>query len=432
MNEFAEGNELYNKNESLIDNNSYKNYSLSEREILKCKENSFILIGKTGVGKTALLNVIFGEEIGKVGHTSESETKESNYYCIKKKREEDFIYFCIIDTPGLFDSNGFDADIKQKKDIMELISKEKLKIKGLLFLSNFQNERFDASEQKTIIEYNALFPAKEFWKRIILIFTHYFGDPDGDSKEDIKKRSDLQISEIFKKIMKKTKEVSYPINFKDINKKYINIYSKIKNDKQIKNNDNIREELISCISKYLNLEPMFNKLEIFNFEKYEIDINDLYLYDCNLILYLDSNNNIINRKFKIIRKYDKTNHNINDQKVTYNLQKCEFEENGNLINVNTKKEGLEKILPDFKSKIGGAITFCSIVGLIAFGIFLPYAFPICLITLAGGIIIIKKSRDEQKKIEEDQIKEIIEAEKIIEKIKKELEIIKESESLIGH
>ena len=104
MNEFEEGSELNNIKEPLIDNNSSQNYSLSEEEILKCKENSFILIGKTGVGKTALLNVIVGEEVGKVGYTSESETKESNYYCVKKKLEDDFIYFSIIDTPGLFDT----------------------------------------------------------------------------------------------------------------------------------------------------------------------------------------------------------------------------------------------------------------------------------------------------------------------------------------
>ena len=70
------------KTELLIDRKYLKEYNLKKDEILKCKENGFILIGKTGVGKTSLLNLLYGEDIGKVGHSSFSETKNSNYYCI--------------------------------------------------------------------------------------------------------------------------------------------------------------------------------------------------------------------------------------------------------------------------------------------------------------------------------------------------------------
>ena len=429
MEEFNQKSEL-----DFIDNNlqpliDSKIYSLTDEEILKCKENSFILIGKTGVGKTALLNVIYGEEIGKVGHTSKSETKDSNYYCIKEKIENEFIYFCIIDTPGLYDTNGFDADINQKKNIMKLISKENLKIKGLLFLSNFQNERFDASEQQSLLEYNALFPLKEFWKRIILVFTHYYGDPDGDSKEEILERSNKCLTDIIKRIMLKVDGVSKPINYKDINRQYVNIYSKIKNEKQAKMNDSIRKKLILSISQYLKLSPMFNQLQIFNFEKYEIDLNDEYLYDCDLTIYLDSDNNIINQKLNILNKYKKLDFDRNGQKITFNSQKCIIDENGHLQIINEKKEGIENILPDFKSKIGGAVTLFSVIGLI-FSISFPFTFPICLITLTGGVITIKKSRDEKNKIEQEKIEEIIENQKIKEIIKKELDVIKDSESLI--
>jgi len=418
-----------------IDNNlqpliDSKNYNLNDEEILKCKENSFILIGKTGVGKTALLNVIYGEEIGKVGHTSKSETKDSNYYCIKEKIENEFIYFCIIDTPGLYDTNGLDADINQKKNIMKLISKENLKIKGLLFLSNFQNERFDASEQQSLLEYNALFPLKEFWKRIILVFTHYYGDPDGDSKEEILERSNVCLTNIIKRIMLKVDEVSDPINYKDINRQYVNIYSKIKNEKQAKMNDSIRKELILSMSQYLKLTPMFNQLQIFNFEKYEIDLNDEYLYDCDLTIYLDSNNKIINQKLNIREKYRKLDYDKNGQKITFNSQKCIIDENGHLKIINEKKEGIENIFPDFKSKIGGAVTVCSFIGLL-FSISFPVTFPICLITLAGGVITLKISRDQKNKIEQEKIEEIIENQKINEIIKNELNVIRDSESLIS-
>ena len=100
---------------------------MKKEEILKCKDNGFILIGKTGVGKTSLLNVIYGDEIGKVGHSSKSETKMSNYYCIKEKVNNEIIYFCIIDTPGLYDTHGIDADINQKKRYSKIDIKRKYK-----------------------------------------------------------------------------------------------------------------------------------------------------------------------------------------------------------------------------------------------------------------------------------------------------------------
>ena len=50
---------------------------------------------------------------------------------------------------------------------------------------------------------------------------------------------------------------------------------------------------------------MFSKIQIFYFEKYEIKENDNSLYDCNLQIYLDSNNNIIYKDFKILKQYSK-------------------------------------------------------------------------------------------------------------------------------
>ncbi len=89
---------------------------------------------------------------------------------------------------GLYDTDGIDVDKNQKNEIIKIISKEKIKIKGILFLSNFQNERFDASEQDTLIQYNAIFPLKDFWKRIILIFTHYYGDPYKNENRNLSKK----------------------------------------------------------------------------------------------------------------------------------------------------------------------------------------------------------------------------------------------------
>ena len=418
INEKSELNHMNNKEEPLIDDN----HDLTEEEILKCKENGFILIGKTGVGKTSLLNVIYGNEVGKVGHTSKSETKQSNYYCVKEFFQNEIIYFSIIDTPGLYDTQGVDVDINQKKDIQLLVSKEKIKIKGILFLSNFQNERFDYSEQATLLEYNALFPMKDFWNRLILIFTHFYSDPDGDSKEEIQERSLKNFTSIINRIMEKIKDVSNPIEFIDLNRKYINIYSKIKNEKQIQNNKSIRDNLLLEISKYLKFNPMFNSLQIFHFKKYEIEEKDEYIYDCDLIIYLDLNDNIISSDLNILKKYPKiNNYNKEEAKIECDIKKCKVDEQGNLINTYNEKEG---IFSDTKSKLGGGLTLISVIGIIFSGIFFFPTIPVCIISLVGGLYMIKNSSDEKEKNEQIKIIELIEEKKIDEEIKKAFEKLK--------
>ena len=49
-----------------FENPGKKKYDLTPEEIIEAKENCFILLGKTGTGKTSLLNLIYGDEIGKM------------------------------------------------------------------------------------------------------------------------------------------------------------------------------------------------------------------------------------------------------------------------------------------------------------------------------------------------------------------------------
>ena len=52
--------------------------------------------------------------------------------------------------------------------INKAIFVEKIHIKRILFLVNFQNKIFDADEQEVLLNYNILFPLKNFWKSVVI------------------------------------------------------------------------------------------------------------------------------------------------------------------------------------------------------------------------------------------------------------------------
>lgn len=194
---------------------------LTEKEKKEAKDNGFILVGKTGAGKTTLLNAIFDKVVGKVERSAASVTKESSVHYYKLQNGK---CICFIDTPGLDDAQ---STVKENIDFIHLngisktISDEKIHIKGILFLVNFQHERFDASEQKALLNYNKIFPLKNFWKHLIIIYTHFYADPYGDeTEEDMKTSRNQTNKEIFSQIMEKIKEVSDVIDYNDLKRKY--------------------------------------------------------------------------------------------------------------------------------------------------------------------------------------------------------------------
>ena len=216
---------------------------MNEKEKEEAKLNGFVLAGKTGAGKTTLLNAIFGKEVGKVERSLTSVTQNSQVFYYKIQNGK---CISLIDTPGLSDSNVLEnknIDIIHLENITEVISKENIRLKGILFLVNFQNERFDSDEQKALMRYNQLFPLRRFWKNLIVIFTHHFADPDGDTENEMRENRDKSNRKIFSNIMDKVKEVSDVIDYKELRVKYFNSYSPVKNDKQKNKNIKVRDDL---------------------------------------------------------------------------------------------------------------------------------------------------------------------------------------------
>ena len=181
---------------------------MTKSEIKEAKQNGFVISGKTGAGKTTLLNAMFGKEKGLAKRSLEAVTQESSVYFYKLETGK---CISIVDTPGLSDTrmiNDPNIDNIHLDQIEKVISTHKIYIKGILFLVNFQNERFDSDEQEALLKYNQLFPLKRFWKNIIIIFTHYYHDPDGDDEDEMKAARDKSNGEIFQKLMEKVRDVS--------------------------------------------------------------------------------------------------------------------------------------------------------------------------------------------------------------------------------
>lgn len=244
--------------------------SFTQKEILNSKENGFILAGKTGSGKTTLLNTIFGKNIGKVEKSSKSGTQESLIYYYKLENRK---IISIIDTPGLSDTNqlnnsDIDIDTSHLNGIVKLILNEGIIIKGILFVLNFQNERIDSDEQRVFLIFHKIFPSKTFWNNIIIIYTHYYSDPNGDSKEEIKDIREETNKIIFENIIKSTKNESDIINYNDLFIKYYNSYFPVKNEKHKKNNLKVRNDIELILNEFYLKEPILSKEKFFEFNKY--------------------------------------------------------------------------------------------------------------------------------------------------------------------
>lgn len=259
--------DIYNKYyelKTIINNNSLTDYKSIKLSAYKNEPqcNLFILFGKTDSGKTTLLNAIFGKEVGEV---RKSMMRVTNNYTIYNYRLENGKTIFIMDTPGFsYDSSSSDNYYQKNKEF--ILSEIKICLKNnninvdilesgnfkIIFLTNFQCERFDADEQEALLFVNNLFPVRKFWNNLLIIYSHYFSDPDGDDEEEMKRERDRSNITILTKLMEKVKNISDVIDGKDLKFKYLNSIWPIKNERAKNKNLKIKAELDAELDKMIN------------------------------------------------------------------------------------------------------------------------------------------------------------------------------------
>lgn len=129
---------------------------------------SIITLGETGSGKSSFCNTLFTSQQFLVGHSLDSQTEKVE----GKYGEGEYKDIFIIDTPGLNDSEGEQKDKDNIKEMKDYIKKNP-RIKGILMVFNFNDNRIKGSVKESIKIFYDFFPMPNFWEHVILLFSHY-------------------------------------------------------------------------------------------------------------------------------------------------------------------------------------------------------------------------------------------------------------------
>ena len=214
------------------------------------EENCFLLLGRTGVGKSTLTKILSEDKTVEVGDSLNSQTQDTKCY----NCEIDNFKYSLIDTPGYDDSNG--NDDKNYGHIKKFLTSNTHKIKGVVLMFSFQDPRFGDSHIKGLEKIVSLIPLKNFWEYITIIFTRTFSD-DEDELQEEKEKTLKNFNGIFDVLISafhKSKDID-EVPFDSIKKVFVNL--KIKKTKK-----NELNNITSIFQKNAKLEPLFHKVKI--------------------------------------------------------------------------------------------------------------------------------------------------------------------------
>ncbi|KAB8316593.1 hypothetical protein SD81_025825 [Tolypothrix campylonemoides VB511288] len=134
----------------------------------------FLVVGRTGVGKSSFVNSVFGKYITETSRY-EACTKIIQHHVYSSPQGD----ICLIDTPGLAED-----DIECDKKYLDLIkaSVDFTKIDVLIYVSRLDETRFRPDEKRTICLLTEKLGAL-IWNKAWLIFTFAASVPNENRHE---------------------------------------------------------------------------------------------------------------------------------------------------------------------------------------------------------------------------------------------------------
>ena len=129
-----------------------------------CPVFGILVIGRTGTGKSTLINNLLGKEVARVGHTLQSETPEvsQHEYFVEGAR----VPIVVYNTPGLGDVKGEEDEKKHLETMKDFLAQEKIHL--VVYCFHMNNTIITSSIVGAIRKYHQI---GVDWERSVIALT---------------------------------------------------------------------------------------------------------------------------------------------------------------------------------------------------------------------------------------------------------------------